>query len=313
MLTKTELRLLSILEEDGKASYASMAQKLGINISTVARNIKSLHENKMFTVNAVPNPYRLGYRARALIAMNVNLNKVNSLCDEIKKNFFVPSIYIIYGRFNILMSTQFPTWDKLHDFISSDIFTLRYIRETEIFFVRDVKKHYSSLFHNPDSSEQTPLQIDETDQQIMEELSRDGSRTNSCLAHNLGINVSRVSRKVSSLLKKDAIRIQAIPDPTKIGYDATAFILVRCQYNKLEDICTELISYKNIFSIITLVNGYNIYLSITAKDQEITNDLIIKKIPQIHGINSIETLILGKIIKHHYRIPLKDMLTIDSP
>jgi len=308
MLTKTELRLLSKLEEDAKVSYASLAQNLGVNISTVARTMKSLRKNQMFSINAIPNANRLGYRARAMICMSVKLNYVKSFCDAAKNNFFVSSIYFVYGRFNIVMFTQFPTWDKLHDFIFSNIFMSSDIIEFEIFFIRELKKQNSNPFSKRYSSEQNFLKVDETDQRIIEELSSDGSYTYSHLARKLGLNVSQISRRVSSLLKEDAIKIIAIPNPTKIRSGVDTIIMIRAEYNKLESICNRLISYKEISTVMTLVNGYNIYLRIATKDQEVTNNFIMNKIPKMEGISSVETLILGKIVKQHYRFPLKDII-----
>jgi Lrp/AsnC family transcriptional regulator, regulator for asnA, asnC and gidA len=310
MLTKTELRLLSKLEENAKNSYASLAQNLGINISTVARTMKSMRKNHLFSIHAIPNAQKLGYRARAMIAINIKLNAVDNFCEATKNNFFVSSIYFVYGRFNIVMFTQFPSWDGLHDFISSKLFMSSDIIEIEIFFIRDLIKQNSNPFFKKRLLEEKYLELDEIDQRLMEELSLDGSYTYSYLAHKLGINISQVSRKVSALLKENAFKIIAIPNPTKIKYGVETIIMIRAEHNKLDSICNSLISFKDISTVLTLVNGYNIYLRIATSNQEITNNFIINKVPKLNGVSSIETLILGKIMKQHYRVPLKDHLEI---
>jgi DNA-binding Lrp family transcriptional regulator len=46
MLTNTDLKLLSALEEDGRLSYAELSRKLDISIPTVIRRVKAMAKNK---------------------------------------------------------------------------------------------------------------------------------------------------------------------------------------------------------------------------------------------------------------------------
>jgi DNA-binding Lrp family transcriptional regulator len=305
MLTNTDLKLISALEKDGRASYAQLSQKLGISISSVARNIKSLIEDNVFTIHAVPNPFRLGYKAIAIIAMNVNMNNIYDVCDQLKDNFYANSIYITYGRFNVILTAQFPTWDQLHEFVSSEIFSMSYIYETEIFFIRDIKKRTYDWIDA--YSENKPLNIDEIDQKIMEELAINGRYSRLHLANSLGINVSSISRRLSYLLKERAIAIRAIPNPAKLGYKVIAFIFIRADYAKIEDICTKLGAHREVENILTLFNPHQIYLRVVTHDQETLNDLVIKKISQIPGITSMETLISGEVVKRYYGFLVDDM------
>jgi DNA-binding Lrp family transcriptional regulator len=309
MLTNTQIELISALEEDGRLRYAELAEKLGISLSTVSRNLKTMSEEKIYKISAIPNTVRLGHKAFALIALNVNMGNVYDLCKKIRNNCYVNLIHITYGLYNVVLLVQFPNWDDLHYFISSDVFTKPYIRDCEIFFMRDVRKHFPHHWDKATPADLGPIEIDETDQKIIEELVQSGNYSAAYLARKLGINVTLASRRLNSLIKENAVSIQAMPNEGKIGYNATAFVLLRAEYNKIDDICERLSSVKEIVNIMTLVNGYQILLRVIARNLETVNELVIKKIPLIPGITSFETLIGGERVKQYYGLRIKDMLS----
>jgi DNA-binding Lrp family transcriptional regulator len=299
MLTNTDSKLITALEEDGRLSYAELSRNLGISIPTVIRRVKSLVKNKIFTINAVPNPYKLGYFSQAIIAMNVPYNRVRNVCEDLKRIYNINLIVTTFGRFNLLAIVYYPTWNELHDFISSKLSGRSDISEIDTYFVKDARKRYYGFSIDGDH-ESGSIKIDETDQKIMDELSKNGRTSNLYLASKLGISVSAVSRRVTNLLNEDIIKIQAIVDPNKTGYHVNSFILIKADHNKMEDICTRLAGYDEVISMMTLLNGYDIFVSVVAQRHESLYELIREMIAPIEGIISMETLIRGDIVKRYY-------------
>jgi DNA-binding Lrp family transcriptional regulator len=299
MLTKNDLKLLSAMEEDGRLSYAELSRKTGISIPTVTRRVKALYKNKTFTINAVPNPYKLGYRAQAVIAMNVPFDKVNGVCDRLKENYNINLIVTTFGRFDLLIAVYYAAWDELHDFISNELNTSGDILEVEAYFVKDTVKRFYG-FSRDDAGQQALSRIDETDQRIMEELSRNGRQSNLYLSRELGISVSAVSRRVSNLLNEGLIQIQAIVDPDKLGYGVNAFVLIKARHEKIEEICRRLSLQGEVISVMKLVNSYDIFISLVSQNHASLYGLIQKIVRSTDGITSIETLIRGEIIKRYY-------------
>jgi DNA-binding Lrp family transcriptional regulator len=289
---------MSALEEDGRLSYAELSRNLGISIPTVIRRVKALVKNKLFTINAVPNPYKLGYVSQAVIALNVPFNRVRQVCDELKSTYNINLLVTTFGRFNLLIVVYFRTWEELHNFIS-ELSSREDIAEIETFFVKDTRKRYYGFSRDQQQNGALP-RIDETDQKIIEELSQNGRCSNLYLAKTLGISVSAVSRRVTNLINENYIRIQAIVDPTKAGMQVNTFILIKADHNKIENICNRLAKYDEVISMMTLINGYDIFLSVVSQHHETLYDLIRDMIAPIEGINSIETLIRGEIVKRYY-------------
>ena len=56
MITKTDKKIILELQKNGRASYAQLASKLGISVSTVASRIERLIRSRVIEIRAIPNP-----------------------------------------------------------------------------------------------------------------------------------------------------------------------------------------------------------------------------------------------------------------
>ena len=138
------------------------------------------------------------------------------------------------------------------------------------------------------------------DKKIISELSLDGRVTCSFLANKLGISLSAASKRVRHLLKKKAIKIQAIINPSRVVYQENAFMLLRVDKSKINEIIRELHSVKEVIGIMTITNDYDLFLSLEEKDLEAIHELIYGKIMSLSGIYDMVTLVKSKIIKRDY-------------
>jgi DNA-binding Lrp family transcriptional regulator len=299
MLSNIDLRLITRLEENGRASYIELAKTLSINPSTVAKRVKNLLLEETIAVKAVPNPYKLGQSANALIAMNVAMDHIDDVCNSLKNRFHVNLIVTSFGRFNLIVGVHFSSWDLLLNFISTELSESGKIGEIETYFVKGIHKRYHGGLCG-ECTQHDSARIDEIDLKIIEELSDNGRYSCMYLADKLGISLSSASKRLASLLKDNVIQIRAITSPSRLGYHYNALIFIRAEHQSIDEICTRLHPYKEISSLMTLMNGYDIYLSVLAKTPESLYDFIKKKLAPLPGVISMETLIRGELIKRYY-------------
>ncbi len=299
MLNNTDLRLISRLEVDGRASYIELAQALGINPSTVAKKVKALLKDEYIAIKAIPNPYKMGYSANALIAMNVPHCRVDNVCNHLKANLNVNLLVTTFGRYNVIVCVHYSSWDKLLSFLSNDLSDSGDIYEIESFFVKGIQKRYYGM-DTGSFLEQDTVKLDDTDLKLIEELAENGRYSGIYLADKLGISLSAASKRLATLLKENVIQIRAITNPSKMGYHSNAYIFIRADHSKINDICEQLYKYKEVSTLMTLTNGYDIYVSVLARTPEILFDFIKHNIAPIPGVINMETLIRGEMIKRYY-------------
>jgi Lrp/AsnC family transcriptional regulator for asnA, asnC and gidA len=292
-------KLIIELQKNGRISYAKLARLLRINTSTIKKRVDRLLKENIITIQAAPNPFNMGHVANAFITLDVDLTKIDTVCAQVAKNFNISLVITVFGRFDVLLIADYSTWERLTDFIKLELPKIEGIHQVETFFVKEYKKRFQDMFAMEETKEILPV-IDEVDINLIKELMEDGRYSCVYLADKLGISLSMVSRRVSSLVKKKIISIKALPNPSMLGYSADAFIVLKTDATKVNDICSNLSNYREVHLIATLVNGYDILLGVHFPSPETLYEFIKKKIAFTSGVLNIETFIRAEIIKRYY-------------
>ncbi|MCK4435411.1 Lrp/AsnC family transcriptional regulator [Candidatus Bathyarchaeota archaeon] len=79
-----DLKILALLQEDGRASFTEMAGKLGLSESTIRKRVQALQKRgviKKFTVEI--DPYKIGIRTVAIVGVDVDPAKLLEASQEL--------------------------------------------------------------------------------------------------------------------------------------------------------------------------------------------------------------------------------------
>jgi Lrp/AsnC family transcriptional regulator for asnA, asnC and gidA len=204
-----------------------------------------------------------------------------------------------FGRFNIVIGIQYPNWDGVLNFISSELSETTGIYEIQTFFVKDIKKRYYG-FEETSYNGQAPAKIDGTDLKLINELAENGRYSGIYLSNKLGISLSAASKRLATLFREDVVKIRAMSNPSKIGFHSNAYLFIHAERNRVKEICNRLYPHNEISTLLTLSNGYDIYASIIARTPQALYDFVKVKVAPIRGITGMETLIRGELIKRYY-------------
>lgn len=295
MLDKVNTKLLLELYRDGKASNTELARKLGMSVMTVAKRVKKMLEEGVITVKAIPNPEKMGYQASAFIGLKVGLKYLDDICNRLKDNIHINLLVTSFGRFDILLIVYFREWASLNLFIKEELSAIKGVNYIETYIVSEPIRRYQGIFQNNSTAIQ-PGDLDEIDYELIKELIRNGRPSYSELSKKLGVSISTVSRRISALIEGDVIEIVAIPNPSRIGYFANAFVVLKVENSKTEDICKQLSLFPEVHLILKLLNHYDILFGVNLIDIETLYDFFKKKIAEIDGILSTETFICGDFL-----------------
>lgn len=299
MIDKINRQIIAALKRDGRCSYAGLAKELGINAATVAKRIENMIQEDVISIRAVLNPFKLGYNAHALITLDIDLTKVERICAQFVDNHNISLVVTTFGRFDVILLADFPTWEMLQDYITKELPKVEGINKIDAFPIIENKKVYNPLFkYNPSINK--PASIDEIDKNLIEELERNGRSNYAELARKLGISLATVSRRVARLKEEDIMKISAIRNPSILGYLANAYVVLRADLNKVNAICTELEAYPEVHLIMTLMSGFEILAGIHLQNPEMLYKFIVEKIAEIDGVSNIETFICAEIRKRSY-------------
>ena len=73
-----DIKIIGILQEDGRASNAKIARGVGVSEGTIRRRLKKLIGDSTIQIVALPEPSKLGYKTEAMIALQVDPGKIHS-------------------------------------------------------------------------------------------------------------------------------------------------------------------------------------------------------------------------------------------
>ena len=293
-------QILIILEKDGRYSYTKLAKKLNLKVSTISKRINYLLDNDLISINAVPNPHRIGYKVMAFIALNVEILKVKNVCAKLIENPNISSIVTTFGRFDILIFAEFLDLIDLNKLVREELPDIEGINRIDTFFISEIKKRYEKIFSS-DSLIDDPVQICEMDEKLINELRKDGRANYTELAKKYNTSSATISRRVASLIRNDVIKITVVPNPSKLlGFSVVAYLGLQTELKKIDRISDEISSFPEVYTAMTLMSSFSILAIVVLPNFELLYKFIIDKIAPINSVIKVETLIRAELVKRTY-------------
>jgi Lrp/AsnC family transcriptional regulator, regulator for asnA, asnC and gidA len=292
-------RIIIALIRDGRYSYIKLAKELDIKPITVARRVEAMLKDDIIAISAVPNPINMGYKVMAVVALDVELSKVESICAQLVGNPNISSISTTYGRFDVILFAEYRNVEMMYKMVREEIPSIEGVKSIETYLISEMKKRYQGSFSLSSINDKHTL-IDEIDEELIKELRTNGRATFTMLAKKLGISPATVSRRVASLIENNVVQITVVPNPAKMGHSIIAYLGLHVELTKLNDICLKLSGYSQVPSIMTLMNGYDILATVFFPNLEALYKFITKEIALIDGVNNIETSIRAEFVKRTY-------------
>jgi Lrp/AsnC family transcriptional regulator for asnA, asnC and gidA len=140
MIDEIDRKIITELQKDGRISYQELANRLDLSISTVSRRVERLINQNAIVIRALPNPAEVGFMANAIVALNVDGSKLDSVCDALVANRNVHLVALTLGRYDILASVYLPKPDMLVKLVKQEIGQLEGVLKVETMYLADLKK-----------------------------------------------------------------------------------------------------------------------------------------------------------------------------
>jgi Lrp/AsnC family transcriptional regulator for asnA, asnC and gidA len=255
--------------------------------------------SNIIDIRAMLNPYEMGLKARAFIAIKVDQNKRDEICNKLAGNLYVSTVISVLGDFDIFCFIHYQSWDQLNRFITDGLGLLDGVLDFDCYYVKEAVKFYHHLFGDGKTYKKD-VKLNDLDWELIKQLSIDGRISNSELAKKHGLHASTISRRISSLVKRDLIRIMPQPNPAKFGFASGALITARVDQRICDDICKKLYQFDELFLILKVINRPYLIIGIHTSSNEILVDLIDNKIFDIPGIKKSALFVRSKVIKSSY-------------
>ena len=138
-----DLKILSILQEDGRAPYSEIARKMGMSEAAVYSRIQKLIKNHVIKkIQAILDPEKLGYKVTAFISVTAQPAKYNKTLEALSKFSEILEIHDVTGQHYCLVKVRTRDKEDLAKILDR-IGTLDGVTSTETKIVlRTIKENY---------------------------------------------------------------------------------------------------------------------------------------------------------------------------
>jgi DNA-binding Lrp family transcriptional regulator len=145
-LDETDIKLLGLLQENGKMSNAELAKKVDRSISRVHTRIKNLQARKIINkFTAVLDPKKLDRETLAFILVTVRYRvpgkaKVLSqreFCQTIAQYPLVQGVHVLSGEYDVLLKVRAKNIEEMNNFIVDYLRELPEVDKTLTMFAMD--------------------------------------------------------------------------------------------------------------------------------------------------------------------------------
>jgi Lrp/AsnC family transcriptional regulator, regulator for asnA, asnC and gidA len=142
-LDEIDRQIISILQRDGRASFAQMAQQLNVSAGMIRVRYNRLTEMGVVRVVGITNPLRMGFQTMALIGIKVECNKLVEIANEIAALDEVIYLIIVSGAYDIIAEVVCRDQNQLFKFLTERLFKINGVHESESFVhLKIVKEVY---------------------------------------------------------------------------------------------------------------------------------------------------------------------------
>jgi len=142
-IDQTDCEMIRMLQRDGRVSNTDIAKHIGISEATVRTRLNRLIKEEYIQIVAVSNPMKLGFEIVGTIRIQVDIKKMKSVIDELKK--LKPLWHIVQTTGGTGIDTEFvlKSLDDLNDLIFNKINRISGVQKTETsLFLKYIKRQY---------------------------------------------------------------------------------------------------------------------------------------------------------------------------
>lgn len=146
LLDHTDLRILEILQEDGRRPYAAIARQLGLAEATVRHRVERLVRRGLVQIVAAADPLQLGLQL-AEVGIRVR-GRIEETIEALRRVPEVDYIAVCTGSFDLLIEVVFVDHEHLLRLLSEHVREAPGVDQVEVFTILRVAKdsyRYSSF------------------------------------------------------------------------------------------------------------------------------------------------------------------------
>ena len=139
-MDELDRKIIGVLQLDGRASNAKITREAGVSEDKVRRRLHHLIQDDVVKVIAVPNLEKLGYATTALIGLQTDPGKSDSVAEAVANLDEAHYVAITTGAYDVFVWVGLDSVDSLVALLGTKIGVIDEVQRTETFVNLAIKK-----------------------------------------------------------------------------------------------------------------------------------------------------------------------------
>jgi len=143
------------------------------------------------------------------------------------------------------------------------------------------------------------MQLDDLDYKILEKLIKDGRKSFTDIADELGVSVGTIRNRFNVFVENELLTIIGRVNPDKIGFHTYAQILIKVRpVDKVTQVADNIAKLPEVSFLAMTTGAYDLEVNVMCRDNEHLVQLMTNHITKMDGIFESATNIYFKVYKY---------------
>lgn len=157
-----------------------------------------------------------------------------------------------------------------------------------------------------------PLNLDELDQKIIQELQKDGRQSFLSLGKKLDASEGTIRNRVSAQLAKEVISLKAVLNPTKLGFNFSCIVGFEIAIDHLTEAESRLNESPNVAFLVTCTGSYDLIAFLIFRDAAELDKFMREKVARLPGIKRTQTFVNMSVSKSPWQNQIDIIKLLES-
>lgn len=140
MLDKTDRKIVSYLQYDGRMPFTRIAEQLGVTEGAVRRRVNKLVAEGKLQVVGIVEPEELGWNEFVMIGISAQPDKVNNVADAIAQLPEVAYLFQAAGEFDLFAEIYCRDREHFVAFLNNKLQKIPGVEQTRSFLILKIHK-----------------------------------------------------------------------------------------------------------------------------------------------------------------------------
>ncbi len=146
--------------------------------------------------------------------------------------------------------------------------------------------------------------MDELDTKIIQLLQADGRASNAHIARKVGVSEGTVRRRLRRLVQEEIVKVIAVPNLEKMGYNTAALIGLQTNPGQVDDVADAIAKLEEAQYVAVTTGAYDVFTWVGLTSATELGAFLRSKIGTIPGVRRTETFVNLSIKKRTYGLVL---------